>query len=75
MGEICLAGPDRCWEEGGRDRKILSCQPLLGALSACMAEAQAHYMETLFSYGKMYENLKGQAVCYEFLRSLEAFAN
>ena len=24
---------------------------------------QAHYKETLFPYGKMYENLKGQAVC------------
>lgn len=75
MDKMCLAGPDRGWEEGGRDRKILFCQPLLRTLRACMAEDQAHYMETHFSYGKMYENLKGQAVCYELLRSFEAFAN
>lgn len=45
-----------------RQKKPL-CQPLLGTLRDCMAEDQAHYMGTFFSYGKMYENLKGQAVC------------
>lgn len=45
-----------------RQKKPL-CQPSLGTLRACMAEDQAHYMGTFFSYGRMYENLKGQAVC------------
>lgn len=59
-------------EEPGRARlvlgseagqRMLPCQPLLVTLIGSTAEDQAHYKETLFSYGKMYENLKGQAVC------------
>lgn len=49
-------------KKGGRAENI-SCQPSLVAVIGSIVEDQAHYKETFFSYGKMYENLKGQAVC------------
>lgn len=47
-------------EEGRAESASLSA--LVSHGQGSMAD-QAHYKETLFPYGKMYENLKGQAVC------------
>lgn len=55
-----LCGAGWCWEEGAEN---ISCQPSLVTVIGGTVEDQAHYKETFFSYGKMYENLKGQAVC------------
>ena len=63
-----LGGEEGIWgeeagaeEEGGRAENA-SLSALVSHGQGSTAD-QAHYKETFFSSGKMYENLKGQAVC------------
>lgn len=41
-----------------RQKRTIPCQPLLGTGRACMAEDQAHYMETFFLMAKCMKILK-----------------
>lgn len=56
------AGQDGAEEEGGGAENA-SLSALVSHGQGSTTEDQAHYKETFFSYGKIYENLKGQAVC------------
>lgn len=51
------------WEGGSLRQRTIPCQPLLVTVLSDSVKDQAHYKETFFSHGKMYENIKGQAVC------------
>lgn len=60
-------GASPAWPVGVKRKeagqRMLPCQPLLVTVIGSTAEDQAHYKETFFSYGKMYEKFKGQVVC------------